>query len=77
MRTTWLYLKLAVLFLAAVMMYGNLQTNRVFATACSGSCKDDCWIGVCCKCQVDSTCGCHIEPGESGCGDCEASHLET
>jgi len=76
MRRTWLYLKLAVLLLGAVMMFGNLQTNRVSAEeglACTGACSDECWLTVCCKCNTDSACGCHIEPGEKGCGDCEKS----
>jgi hypothetical protein len=71
MRRTWLYLKLGVLLLAAVMMYANLQTNRVFANACSGGCANDCTLKVCCKCSTASTCGCKIQSGEEGCGACE------
>lgn len=70
MRRTWLYLKLAVLLLFAVMMFANQQSNVVQATACSGSCKDECWFSTCCKCQTELACGCYIASGEKGCGSC-------
>ena len=76
MRTTWIYLKLAVLTFAAVMMFTNLKTNRVFAEACTGGCANDCTLSVCCKCSTASTCGCKIQSGEQGCGSCEKNSEE-
>jgi hypothetical protein len=75
MRNTWLYLKLAVLLLSAVMMFGSLQ-SKAAADACSGSCSDDCWFSTCCKCQTQLSCGCFIASGEKGCGACQAAAVE-
>lgn len=73
MKRSWLYLKLAVLLLGAVMMYGNLESNRVFAFACNGGCDNTCAPSVCCKCQTDVSCGCKVQAGETGCGICNKS----
>ena len=73
MKRTWLYLKLAVLLLSAVMMYGNVESNRVFANACSGGCdeKEAETLLFRCVCQTASSCGCFIQAGEEGCGVCK------
>ena len=75
MRRTWLYLKLAVLLLFAVMMFSNRQVSAD-AAACTGSCSDDCWFSTCCKCQTQLSCGCYIASGEKGCGACASAALE-
>jgi hypothetical protein len=74
-RRAWLYLKLAVLLLFAVMMFSNRQVSAD-AASCSGSCTDDCWFSTCCKCQTELSCGCFIASGEKGCGSCQAAKLE-
>jgi len=76
MRTSWLYLKLAVLLFAAVMMFGSLKSNKAFAEACTGGCANDCTLSVCCKCQSSTTCGCKIQSGEQGCGTCQKNDAE-
>jgi len=76
MRTTWIYLKLAVLLIAAVMMFTSLKPTTVFADGCTGGCSDECWFTVCCKCQSATTCGCKIQSGETGCGNCEKNDAE-
>jgi hypothetical protein len=73
MKRTWLYLKLAVLLLSAVMMYSNVESSRVFAEGCSGGCETS---GGNCKCQTSTKCGCYIEPGEAGCGVCNGGKEE-
>lgn len=73
MKRTWLYLKLATLMLGAVMMFGNLEGNSAFADGCSGGCDNTCSPHVCCKCQTASSCGCKIQSGETGCGECNKS----
>jgi hypothetical protein len=73
MKRTWLYLKLAVLLLSAVMMYSNVESNRVFAAdSCSGGCdeKSSETLLFRCVCQTASSCGCFIQAGEEGCGVC-------
>lgn len=67
MKKTWLYLKLAVLLLSAVMMYSNVESSRVFAEGCSGGCESE---NNRCVCQTASACGCFIQSGEKGCGVC-------
>ncbi len=74
MKRTWLYLKLAVLLLSAVMMYSNVESSRVFAEGCSGGCDKN--SAGDCKCQTSTSCGCYIEPGESGCGVCKGKSEE-
>lgn len=76
MKPTWIYLKLAVLLFSAVVMFGQIKSNTVFAEACSGGCANDCTLSVCCKCQTASTCGCKIQSGETGCGSCEKNSEE-
>lgn len=76
MRTTWIYLKLAVLLIAAVMMFVNLKSNTVFAQNCTGGCANDCTLQVCCKCQSVTSCGCKIQSGETGCGTCQKNDTE-
>jgi hypothetical protein len=73
MKRTWLYLKLAVLLLSAVMMYSNVGSSRVFAEGCSGGCDKD---GERCVCQTASACGCFIQSGEKGCGVCSGGGSE-
>jgi|GEM_PF-6558540 len=74
MKRTWLYLKLAVLLLSAVMMYSNMGSSRVFAAdGCSGGCDKD---GERCVCQTASACGCFIQTGEKGCGVCSGGSSE-
>lgn len=75
MKRTWLYLKLAVLLLSAVMMYSNVESSRVFADGCSGGCDKN--TAGDCKCNTSSSCGCYIQPNESGCGVCKGGGTET
>ena len=70
MRKTWLYLKLAVLVLSAVMMFGNRQSSAVEAFACDATCKNTCTLSVCCECEGDTSCNCLIKSGDTGCGKC-------
>lgn len=76
MNQTWKYLKLGALLLVAVMMYGNLKNNMVYADACTGACANGCTLTICCGCNTSSTCGCKIEAGETGCGVCHNDKAE-